>query len=81
MRAWMILGGLIGFVIGLLLGLAQGSSWPTILWRASVGSLVMGMLLRWWAGVCISSLKSAERERVVAARAVPPALAHGKTRL
>jgi hypothetical protein len=50
MRKMMIAGGTIGFGIGTVLGLAtDGTTWPVILLRASVGALVVGLLLRWWA--------------------------------
>jgi len=60
----MILGGLIGFLIGILFGLAQGSAWPAVIWRASVATVLAGVLLRWWAGIWIQSLRNAQRERL-----------------
>ena len=48
----MIAGGTGGFGIAVLLGLAtDGTTWPLILLRASVGALAIGLLLRWWARV------------------------------
>ena len=74
MRLWMILGGLIGFLIGISLGLAQGSSWPTVIWRASVAAFLAGVVLRWWGGIWAKSLQQAQREGVRAehARAEAP---------
>jgi len=34
-EALMVLGGLLGFAIGLLFGYAQQSEWPSILWHAA----------------------------------------------
>lgn len=59
----MMLGGMIGFSIGLAFGIVQGSAWPSILWHASVAALVAGLLLRWWGKVCVNSLQQARRER------------------
>ena len=61
MRLWMLLGGLIGFLIGLGLGVAQGNTWPAIFWRANVCALVGGVVLRWWGGVWMRSLLLSQR--------------------
>jgi hypothetical protein len=61
----MILGGLIGFSIGITLGTAQGSSWPGVLWRASVAAFLAGVVLRWWGGVWARSLQESQRERML----------------
>lgn len=60
----MTLGGFIGFLIGIFFGLAQGSAWPAVIWRASVAMLLGGVVLRWWAGVWTRSLRDAHRERL-----------------
>ena len=66
MRLWMILGGLLGFVIGISFGIAQGSAWPAVIWRASVATFLAGVLLRWWGGVWIKGLRQAQRDRLAA---------------
>jgi membrane associated rhomboid family serine protease len=48
MKLIMVLGGLIGFGIGAGFSWAQGSAWPSIVWRAAVTALVAGVLLAWW---------------------------------
>jgi hypothetical protein len=59
----MIIGGLLGFMIGLSFGLAQGSGWPSIVWRSSVAACLSGIALRWWGSVWVKSLQAAHRER------------------
>ena len=59
----MLLGGLIGFAIGVGFGLAYHSPWPDIIWRASVAAFLAGTALRWWGKVWIKSLYDARRER------------------
>lgn len=68
MKVWMLLGGVIGFLIGITFGLAQGSQWPAVLWRASAAALAAGILLRWWGNMWIKSLQQANRDRLAAAR-------------
>ena len=62
MRLMMILGGLIGFLIGIGSSVAQNSSGPTMLWRASVAALLAGLLLRWWGGVWLKCLAQAQQQ-------------------
>ena len=67
MKLLMILGGLIGFAIGILAGLAQDCAWPVLFWRASVAALLAGIVLRWWGRVWVRSLHAAQQERACAA--------------
>jgi hypothetical protein len=69
MKKLMIMGGLLGFLIGTGFGLAQHSSWSSILWRASVAALAAGYLLRWWGQVWINSLIEAHQVKLAAAEA------------
>ncbi|MDX1952333.1 MAG: hypothetical protein SFY81_09110 [Verrucomicrobiota bacterium] len=69
MKKLMMIGGLMGFGIGLVFGLAQNSSWPSILWRSSVACLVSGLLLRWWGQVWVNNLHAAYQQQLAAASA------------
>lgn len=66
MKLLMILGGLIGFLIGITFGLVQESSWPSIFWRASIAAYASGFLMRWWGKVWVQGLQTAHRERQLA---------------
>ena len=68
MKLLMIIGGCAGFLLGLARGLAQGSAWPTVLWRASAAALVAGILMRWWGKLWIDSLAHARREKSAASK-------------
>jgi len=59
MKALMIFGAIIGFLIGSGFGLAGSSPWPSALWRACAAALVAGLLARWWGRVWLSSLRDA----------------------
>jgi phosphotransferase system glucose/maltose/N-acetylglucosamine-specific IIC component len=63
MRLWMILGGLLGFVIGIGFGLAQGTAWSTIIWRASVTACIGGFVFRWWGSIWVKSFYQAQQEQ------------------
>lgn len=63
----MIIGGLIGFLIGILVGSAQDASGSTILWRSSVAALLAGVSLRWWGRVWIKCLIQSQQQRAAGA--------------
>lgn len=69
MKKLMIMGGFLGFLIGITVGLAHNSSWPSILWRSSAAALAAGFLLRWWGGVWIENLTEAHQQKLAAAEA------------
>lgn len=66
MKLIMVLGGVIGFGIGMAFSWAQGSSWPAILWRSAVAALVSGILLRWWGRLWLKCLSESYQERQAA---------------
>jgi hypothetical protein len=70
MKALMILGALVGFLIGTSSGLTGQTSWPTALWRGSAGALAAAVLTRWWTKVWLQGL----RESLIQKRNARPAL-------
>jgi hypothetical protein len=63
MKLIMVLGGVVGFSIGFGFSWAQGSPWPSMVWRAAITALLAGVLLRWWGRLWIKCLRSADVER------------------
>jgi hypothetical protein len=59
MKALMTFGSVVGFVMATVCGMANGSSWPNILWRASVAALAAALLTRWWGRVWFMGLTDA----------------------
>jgi hypothetical protein len=47
MKKMMIMGGLMGFGIGVVTGYVKEVSWPAMFLRACVTALVSGLLFRW----------------------------------
>ena len=66
MKLLMLLGGLIGFLIGISFGLLQESTWPSFFWRASIAAYASGILMRWWGKVWIEGLQAAYHEKQTA---------------
>ena len=64
MKKLMIAGALVGFLIGVLFGLSQGTSWPDILWRSSIACFAASLLFRWWGRVWLQALRQAHLEKL-----------------
>jgi hypothetical protein len=83
MRALLLIGGLLGFGIGLLFSWAEASSWPACLWHASLAAYLTGLLVRWWGGAWRKNLEDALREQqsvAAAAAAAAPSIPLTKTK-
>jgi hypothetical protein len=74
MKALMMLGALIGFLIGGGFGLAGQSPWPQALWRAGAAALMAAVLTRWWSRAWLRGLQEtwARRQQEPPAPAVNP---------
>ena len=71
MKAIMILGANVGFVLGLGASVLGDCSGPVALWHASATALVGGLLGRWWGKILFAgftdTLEQRRRERLAAA--------------
>jgi hypothetical protein len=63
MKLMMILGGFIGFLMGLVMGAMQHCAWQGVIWRASVVALLTGIVFRWWARIWIRGFVQAYQQR------------------
>ena len=63
MKKLLLVGGLLGFAIGMGFGLIQGESLPSALLKACVALYVGAMLMRWWGRAWIKALEESRRER------------------
>ena len=72
MKAIMILGAIVGFIIGSGFGLAGSSPWPAALWRACAAALVAAILARWWGRVWLNNLRDALHNPPADRSATPP---------
>lgn len=71
MKALMMLGAIVGFLIGSGFGIASQSPWPVSLWHACAAALMAAFLTRWWGRVWLRGLReSLEHRRAAASR--PP---------
>lgn len=79
MKAIMILGANVGFVLGMGASILGDCSGPVALWHACAAAFVGGLLGRWWGKVLFAglndSLEQRRRERAAAAETKNPAKA------
>ena len=59
----LILGGFIGFIVGIVGTLISGGAFDNALWNGSIGCLFGGFLVRGFLSVCLSNIRSAVQER------------------
>ena len=63
MKAIMILGANVGFVLGISASILGGCSWSTALGHAGIAALAGGILGRWWGKIWYTELHSAIEQR------------------
>jgi hypothetical protein len=67
MKLLLIIGGFLGFGIGLLFNWSGQSAWPSSLWRACLTAYAAAILMKWWGLAWRKSLHDSIREREAAA--------------
>ncbi len=68
MKKLMMLGGLIGFGIGVATGVVKEVTWPALFLRACIAALISGWLFRWWGRVWLSGLRDSLAQAATAAQ-------------
>ncbi len=75
MKSLLLVGGLLGFSVGLIVSLMQADTWPTCLWHGSLAAYGSAMLMRWWGRAWRRSLEQALLEREnTPSPALPPSI-------
>lgn len=73
----LMLGGFMGFGIGILLGVANSGSWQGAIWKSALAAYIAGLLMRWWGNIwskCVResySEKAEQQQRTQDATAKP----------
>lgn len=63
MKATMILGANVGFVLGVGASFLGDCTGPVALWHAGATALVGGLLGRWWGKVWFTEFQSIQEQR------------------
>jgi hypothetical protein len=64
MKKLMLIGGMLGFAIGIIFGRLQSAEDSTVLWRSCVAALAAGWLMRWWGQVWVRNIHQAHADRL-----------------
>ena len=72
MKLITLIGGCLGFGIGLFFSQIQQCQWPTTVLRAAVGAYLGGLLFRWYGRAWRKSLGAAIVERRIRASKINP---------
>ncbi|MGO8765225.1 MAG: hypothetical protein ACLQSR_08845 [Limisphaerales bacterium] len=73
MKALVVLGAIVGFLVGAGFGLAANSPWPSTLWRASAAAFAACFLTRWWGRIWVQGLRDSLEQRRARRNAPTPA--------
>ena len=79
MKSLLLIGGLLGFGIGLFFSWLQENAWPTTLWHACLGAYLTGLLMRWWGNAWRRSLENALLERRSSPSVLAPSAKESKS--
>lgn len=69
MKSLMLIGGMCGFLMGMLSALSQSCSGAAVLWRASVAAYLTGFLVRWLGKVWLVNFSEVQQRRLAEAAA------------
>lgn len=63
MKSLLLIGGLMGFGIGLAFSWSESAEWPASLWHASIAAYLTALLMRWWGTAWRKNLEAALHEQ------------------
>jgi hypothetical protein len=73
MKSLLLVGGLLGWGVGMGFSLLHGNSWPVCLWHGGLTAYLTALLVRWWGRAWRKSLEQSIQEREEADNAILPA--------
>jgi hypothetical protein len=73
MKSLLLVGGLLGWGVGVGASSLQGDAWATCFWHGCLAAYLTALLMRWWGRAWRTSLQQSLQEREKAEQAMPPA--------
>jgi hypothetical protein len=74
MKSLLLVGGILGWGVGMGFSFIQGNSLPACLWHGCLAAYFSALLMRWWGRAWRKSLAQSLQEREEAENAVLPAV-------
>jgi hypothetical protein len=63
MKSLLLVGGLLGWVVGVGFSYSRGNSWPTSFWHGCLAAYASALLMRWWGRAWRKNLEQSLQER------------------
>jgi L-asparagine transporter-like permease len=63
MKSLLLVGGALGWGVGMGASYMQGHAGPTCLWHGCLGAYLTALLMRWWGRAWRKSLEQSFKER------------------
>jgi hypothetical protein len=74
MKSLLLVGGALGWGVGMGSSYIQGYAGPTCLWHGCLAAYLTALLLRWWGRAWRKSLEQSLKEREKAQPALTPSI-------
>jgi hypothetical protein len=71
MKSLLLVGGLLGWGVGMGASYLKGNTWPTCFWHGCLAAYLTAWLARWWGRVWRSILQQSLLAREKAEQAMP----------
>jgi hypothetical protein len=72
MKSLLLVGGLLGWGVGMGASYLKGNGWPACFWHGCLAAYVTAWLVRWWGRAWRTNLQQSLLEREKAEQAMPP---------
>jgi hypothetical protein len=74
MKSLLLVGGVLGWGVGVASSYSRGNAWPACLWHGCLAAYLTALLMRWWGRAWRKSLEQSLQEREQAETAITPAV-------
>jgi hypothetical protein len=74
MKSLMLVGGVLGWGVGVGASFSQGNPWSACFWHGCLAAYLSALLMRWWGRAWRKSLQQSLQEREEAEHAITPAV-------
>ncbi|HEY3861210.1 MAG TPA: hypothetical protein VGO59_04915 [Verrucomicrobiae bacterium] len=72
MKSLLLVGGALGWVLGMGASYSRGNAWPACLWHGCLAAYLSALLMRWWGRSWRQSLAQSLQEREQSESAITP---------
>ena len=74
MKSLLLVGGVLGWGVGMGFSLSRGNAWSTSFWHGCLAAYLSALLMRWWGRAWRKSLEQSLLQRELAPPDITPAI-------